>query len=98
MCREDLQLREDTKLYPPRFVVKVKASHTAAAEDFRADFKFEGATEDITKGIIFTNGMVHIVISMTYIYIYIYILCIIVFHSPKEPHLLMASRKKFEFA
>ena len=88
MCKEDLQLREDEKLYPPRFVVNVKASNTAG--DFRADFKFEGATEDITKEIIFTNGMVHLVISMTYIYI----LCIIVFHSPKEPH-VVASRKKF---
>ena len=87
MCREDLQLREDTKLYPPRFVVKVKASNTA--EDFRADFKFEGATEDITKEIIFTNGMVHLVISMAHIFY------IIVFHSPKEPHLVVTSRKKF---
>lgn len=76
MCREDLQLGEDTKLYPPRFVVKVKASNTAAAEDFRADFKFEGATEDITKEIIFTNGMVNLVISMTYIYIYIMHHCV----------------------
>ena len=88
MCREELELSEDEKLYPPRFVVNVKASNTAG--DFRADFKFEGATEDITKEIIFTNGMVHInVISMTYIFY------IIVFHSPKELHLVMTSRRKF---
>ena len=65
MCKEELELSEDEKLYPPRFVVNVKASNTAG--DFRADFKFEGATEDITKEIIFANGMVHLVISMTYI-------------------------------
>ena len=87
MCREDLQLSEDEKLYPPRFVVNVKASNTAG--DFRADFKFEGATEDIAKEIIFTNGMVQLVISMTYTFY------IIVFHSPKELYLVMTSRRKF---
>ena len=50
MSKEDLQLRESTKLYPPRFVFKIRGSSTAGEP--KALFIFEGATEEIVKEII----------------------------------------------
>ena len=55
MSVEELQLREDRKLYPPRFVVAVNGS--SAVKDSMAVFRFEGATEKISKEIILTKGI-----------------------------------------
>lgn len=53
---EELQLREDMKLYPPRFVVNVCGS--AAAENSRAIFTFQGAIKTIVKEVILNKGKV----------------------------------------
>ena len=65
MSKEELQLSEHMKLYPPRFVVKIKGSNNAV--DSKAVFTFEGATEEIVKEIILTKGVVHNVITLAYI-------------------------------
>ena len=65
MSKEELQLSERMKLYPPRFVVKIKGSNNAV--DSKAVFTFEGATEEIVKEIILTKGVVHNVITLAYI-------------------------------
>ena len=54
MSVKDLQLREDKKLYPPRFVIRTRGS--SAAEDSLVTFTFEGATEEIVKEIILSKG------------------------------------------
>ena len=51
MSKEDLQLRESTKLYPPRFVVKMRGSNSVGEP--KAVFNFEGATEEIVKEFYF---------------------------------------------
>ena len=56
MTIEELQLREATRLYPPRFVIKIQGSNVV--KDLALAFKFEGATEEIVKGVIFTKGIV----------------------------------------
>lgn len=53
---EELQLMEDKKLYPPRFVVKVCGS--AAAESSRAIFTFQGTIKTIVKEVILNKGKV----------------------------------------
>ena len=55
MSREELKLREDTMLYPPNFVVKIRGS--SVAECPKAIFKFEGATKEIIKEIFLDKGM-----------------------------------------
>ena len=55
MTEEDLKLREATKLYPPKFVVKIRGS--SAAEDSKVIFTFEGATKEISKEIFLTKGV-----------------------------------------
>ena len=58
MGKDDLRLKEYMNLYPPRFVLKIRASTTA--EDSKAVFIFEGATEEIVKEVILTKGIVYI--------------------------------------
>ena len=57
MGQDELQTREAAKLYPPRFVIKVRRS--CAAQDSRVVFRFEGATRQIVKDVILTKGIVH---------------------------------------
>ena len=59
MSMDNLTLKEKMKMYPPRFVVKIRASRTA--EDSKAVFTFEGATKEIVKEVILTKGIVHII-------------------------------------
>ena len=59
MSKDELQAREDTRLYPPRFVITVRGS--CPAPDSRVVFRFEGATIQIVKEVILTKGMCHIV-------------------------------------
>lgn len=56
MSLEELELRENMKIYPPRFVIKVSGS--AAAENSRAIFTFQGAIETIVKEVILSKGKV----------------------------------------
>ena len=56
MTIEELQFREATRLYPPRFVVTIRRSSTV--RDSTVVFTFEGATEEIVKKVIFTKGIV----------------------------------------
>ena len=57
MSEDDLTLKECMKLYPPRYrIVRIRASSTA--EDSKALFTFEGATEEIVKQVILTKGIV----------------------------------------
>ena len=60
MTIEELQLREATRLYPPRFVIKIQGSNVV--QNSPLAFKFEGATEEIVKEVIFTKGIVCITI------------------------------------
>ena len=53
---EELELSEAKGLYPPRFVVTIRRS--GAVRDSTVVFKFEGATEEIVKKVIFTKGIV----------------------------------------
>ena len=59
MNKDDLILKERMNLYPPRFVFKISA--TSTAEDSKAVFTFEGATEEIVKEVILTKGITHII-------------------------------------
>ena len=59
MSAEELQLKERMNLYPPRFVFKISASSTA--EESKAVFTFEGATEEIVKEVILTKGITYII-------------------------------------
>ena len=56
MTIKELQLREETRLYPPRFVLKIQGSNVV--KDSALAFKFEGATQEIVKKVIFTKGIV----------------------------------------
>ena len=56
MSAEELRFMEGKRLYPPRFVVKIGGS--SAVKDSTLAFKFEGATEEIVKQVIFTKGIV----------------------------------------
>ena len=60
MTIEELQLREATRLYPPRFVIEIQGSNVV--KDSALAFTFEGATEEIVKEVIFTKGIVWITI------------------------------------
>ena len=62
MSVDYLKLKEDKKLYPPRFVVTVLRSSTAT--DSFVDFTFQGATQEIVKRIRLTKGTVVDVIIM----------------------------------
>ena len=62
MSVDYLKLKEDNKLYPPRFVVTVLRSSTAT--DSFVDFTFQGATQEIVKRIRLTKGTVVDVIIM----------------------------------
>ena len=62
MSVDYLKLKEDNKLYPPRFVVTVIRSSTAM--DSFVDFTFQGATREIVKRIRLTKGTVVDVIIM----------------------------------
>ena len=53
---EELELSEAKGLYPPRFVVTIKGSD--AVRNSIVEFKFEGATKEIVKEVIFTKGTV----------------------------------------
>ena len=53
---EELQLMEDMRLYPPRFLIRVSGS--AAAENSRAIFTFQGAIKTIVKEVILNKGKV----------------------------------------
>ena len=58
---EYFQLKEEKKLYPPKFVITVRRSRTA--EDSHVDFTFQGATQEIVKRISLniTKGIMYIV-------------------------------------
>ena len=56
MSVQELQLSEARKLYPPRFVIKIQGSNVV--QDSALAFKFEGATKEIVKEVIFTKGIV----------------------------------------
>jgi len=56
MNENELILKERMNLYPPRFVVRIRES--SSAEDSKAVFTFEGATEKIVKEVILTKGIV----------------------------------------
>ena len=58
MSEDDLILKERMNLYPPRFAVGIGASSTA--EDSKAVFTFEGATEKIVKEVLLTKGIIRI--------------------------------------
>ena len=62
MSVDYLTLKEDNKLYPPRFVVTVLRSSTAT--DSFVDFTFQGATQEIVKRFTLTKGTVVDVIIM----------------------------------
>ena len=62
MSVDYLKLKEDNKLYPPRFVVTVLRSSTAT--DSFVDFTFQGATQEIVKRFTLTKGTVVDVIIM----------------------------------
>ena len=57
MSVEELKLREDMKLYPPRFVIT--AINFSTAEDSVVGFTFEGATEKIVRHISLTKGIIY---------------------------------------
>ena len=57
MDKDELQAKEDAKLYPPRFVITVRGS--CPAPDSRVVFRFKGATKQIVKEEILTKGMSH---------------------------------------
>ena len=59
MDKDELEAREDTRLYPPRFVISVRRS--CPAPDSRVVFRFKGATKQIVKEVILSKGMSHIV-------------------------------------
>ena len=56
MTMGELRLREAYRFYPPRFVVTIQGSNVV--EDSAVAFKFEGATEEIVKEVIFTKGII----------------------------------------
>ena len=47
MDKDGLILKERMNLYPPRFVIRIGAS--SSAEDSKAVFTFEGATEKLSR-------------------------------------------------
>jgi len=49
MTIEALKLREQEKLYPPKFIIMARRTNTA--EYCRMDVRFQGATREIVKGI-----------------------------------------------
>lgn len=53
---KDLKLKEDTMLYPPKFVVKIIRG-SIVTECPKATFKFEGATKEIIKEMFLAEGM-----------------------------------------
>ena len=53
MSAKELQLREEHKLYPPRFAISIRRS--SAAKNSHMVFTFEGATEKIVKNIMITG-------------------------------------------
>lgn len=55
MSEDNLKLREEEMLYPPRFVIKVRGS--SSAEDSKVNFRFEGATGEIIKEVILAKGI-----------------------------------------
>ena len=55
MSEDDLKLREEEMLYPPKFVITVRGS--SSAEDSKVNFTFEGATEEIIKEVILAKGI-----------------------------------------
>ena len=62
MKLDDLQTRQNIKLYPPRFVVTVKGS--SDAQDSKAVFTFEGTVNPIVKEIILARGIFHNVVCI----------------------------------
>lgn len=56
MSEDDLKLREDNKLYPPKFIITVRRS--SAAGNSHVDITFEGATRKIVKRFSLTTGIV----------------------------------------
>lgn len=65
MSEEQLKLREEKKLYPPKFVITVTGSSTS--KDSQAVFTFEGATRNIVKNISLTKGIVHLTCQVKYL-------------------------------
>ena len=59
MNKDGLILKEHMNLYPPRFVIRIGASSTA--EESKAVFTFEGATEKIVKEVMLTKGITHVI-------------------------------------
>ena len=59
MSVNELKLKEEKNLYPPRFVITITGSNTA--EDSQAVFTFQGATEEIVKEFSLTKGIVHMI-------------------------------------
>ena len=59
-----LELKEEKRLYPPRFVINVRRSRTA--EDSHVDFTFQGATREIVKRIFLniTEGIIYMILRL----------------------------------
>ena len=62
MDKDVLELREEQKLYPPKFVITVRRSRTA--KDSYVDFTFQGATREIFKRISLniTEGIIYMIL------------------------------------
>ena len=56
---KDLELLQERRHYPPRFVIRV--NETSAAEDCLVGFTFQGATQIIVKEIALTKGIVQMI-------------------------------------
>ena len=54
---EELQLLEQKKLYPPRFVITIIGCSTA--KNSLVAFTFKGATQEIVKEISLVKGIVY---------------------------------------
>ena len=59
---DELKLREDNKLYPPRFIITIWRS--SAAEDSYVDITFEGATQKIVKRFSLTKGIARGIVNI----------------------------------
>ena len=64
MSKEDLQLSEDKKLYPPRFVITVTGSN--CVENSHVAFIFEGGIQEFSKEISLTKGIFHMITKLLF--------------------------------
>ena len=64
ISKEELQLLEAKKLYPPRFVITITGSNYA--ENSLVSFVFEGGTQEIAKQISLNKGIIHVVTKLLF--------------------------------